>query len=245
MTGGGSGGGRGGEHAGAGWDGRRGEGGETQAVGAVEYEGVLDDVGEFTDVAGPGVGAEAGAAFGGERGNLETVARGDPRDEGGGEGDDVVAALAERRNADAEEVETMEEVVAEFALGDEAAEIGVGGGGDADVDLFGFVGPDAADAVVVDGGEEFRLERGGERGEFVEEERAAVGRLHKSDTGVAGVGEGAALVSKKFGFGEGFGKRGAVDLDERAVGAWAVGVEPAGDGGLAGAGLALDKDRGK
>jgi hypothetical protein len=48
---------------------------------------------------------------------------------------DVFAAAAQRRQVDGDDVEAIEEVVAELALANGLAQIDVGGGDDADVDL--------------------------------------------------------------------------------------------------------------
>ena len=47
---------------------------------------------------------------------------------------DLHAPLAQRRQVEADDVEAVEEVFAEAALGDQGVEIGVGGGDDADID---------------------------------------------------------------------------------------------------------------
>ena len=46
----------------------------------------------------------------------------------------LLAALAQRRHVEADDVEAVEEVFAKAAVGDELFEVGVGGGDDADVD---------------------------------------------------------------------------------------------------------------
>ena len=215
---------------------------EIEFVAGGEDDGAFDLVGEFADVAGPGLGEEAGFAVRRDREIFEAVARGDLGEEVTGEVKDVGAAFAERREREAEEVEAVVEVFAEGVLLDEVGERAVGGGDEADVDWDFARAAEAADGGVFDGGEEFRLRAGGEGADFVEEKRAAVGGFEEADAAAFGVGEGAAFVAEEFGFGEGVGERGAVDGDERTVGARAGTVEPAGEGGFAGAGFAFEKN---
>lgn len=221
-----------------------GEGAEGEAV-VVEDERAFDLVGEFADIAGPGVRAECGAALGRQREGRQTVVARDAGGEAFGEGDDVVAAFAQRRDAQAEEIEAMEQVFSEATGCDERAQVGIGGGHDAAVDGERAVSADAADGVVLDGLQQFGLKRGGQARQLVEEKGAALGGLEQADARLLGVGERTALMSEEFGFGERFGKRGAVDFDERTVGARSAPVEPAREGGLAGACLALDENGGR
>ena len=51
----------------------------------------------------------------------------------------------------------------------------------------------------------------GEQADFVEEQRAAVGRLEQADAGALRVGERAALVAEQLGLGERLGQRRAVE----------------------------------
>jgi hypothetical protein len=52
-------------------------------------------------------------------------------------------------------------------------------------------------------------------------------------------------VAEQFGFGQRFRQGGAVDFDQRPVGPRPMPVNPAGEGSLARAGLALDQDGGE
>ena len=71
-----------------------------------------------------------------------------------------------------------------------------------------------------------------------------MGGLKEAGLGVAGIGEGSALVAEELGFEEGLRDGGAVHLDEGAVGARRL-VEGAGEEALAGPGLAQDQDWGQ
>jgi len=65
--------------------------------------------------------------------------------------------------------------------------------------------------------------------------------LDEAGLGVAGVGEGPALVAEQLRFEQGLGDGGAVDVDEGAVAARPGLMDRVGQQPLAGAGLAQDQ----
>ena len=77
---------------------------------------------------------------------------------------------------------------------------------------------------------------------LVEEQRAAVGCLEETRLGLAGVGEGAALVAEQLGLEERLRNGRAVDVDERPPGAGAGPVDRPGQEPLAGPGLPADQE---
>lgn len=80
--------------------------------------------------------------------------------------------------------------------------------------------------------------------DFVEKQRAAVGlRDLAGAAALACAGERAVLVAEQLGLDQRIGQRGAVDGDERAVGARRRLVQRAGEPFLAGARLAEDQQR--
>jgi hypothetical protein len=80
-------------------------------------------------------------------------------------------------------------------------------------------------------------------GDFVEENRAAVGEFEPARPAALGAGEGAGLVAEQLRIQQGFGHRGAVQLDERRVPARRQIGQAAGHELLAGAALADDQHR--
>jgi hypothetical protein len=124
---------------------------------------------------------------------------------------DVGLALAERRNAEVDDVEAEEEVFAEAAGLDHLGEIAVGGGEDAGVDGDGVVGADGANFFLLEGAEELGLEVEGEFADLVEEDSAAIGGGEKAGLGAVGSGEGAFDVAEEFAFDEGGDEGAAVD----------------------------------
>src|SRR5947209_1268082 len=75
-------------------------------------------------------------------------------EEMGGEGEDVLASIAERRERDLDRVEAVQQVLAEPSLGDLALEARVGGGDDAHVDADGARGADALQLAALEDAEQ-------------------------------------------------------------------------------------------
>ena len=88
---------------------------------------------------------------------------------------DLLPPLAQRRHPQADDVEAVEEVLAEAPFGDERLEVGVGGGDDADVDLDRLRLAEPVDLVRLEEAEELGLQVGADFGDLVEEEGAAGG----------------------------------------------------------------------
>ena len=154
---------------------------------------------------------------------------------------DVLGPFAQARQADADDVEAMEEVLAEQSLAHARLEVLVRRGDDAHVRFQGRV---PADAVVVAVGEDAQqagLQLGRHVADLVEEQRAALGLLEASAALGSSAGEGAALVAEEFGFEQVLRDRRGVDGDEGTGGARTVAVQRARDEFLAGARLAGDQ----
>ncbi len=92
--------------------------------------------------------------------------------------------------------------------------------------------------------EELDLERGGHLGDLVQEQRAAVGLFEQAELARGGAGEGPAHVAEELGLEQRLGHGPAVDGHERARRPRARVVDGLGDDLLAGAGFALDEERG-
>ena len=160
-----------------------------------------------------------------------------------GEDEDVAFALAQRGDFDDVEGEAVQEVGAEFVLGGEGGEVGVGGGDDSDVGGDGFVAADALEGAVFDDAEEFFLDGCGGVADFVEEEGAAVGGFEAGEAAAGGAGEGAGFVAEEFGVEDAFGEGAAVEGEVGAVPAWGEEFEAVGDDFLSGAAFTRDEDR--
>ena len=97
-----------------------------------------------------------------------------------GEQGNIFAAGAQRRQIDGDDVEAVEEVLAEAALADLLAQVDVGGGEDAHVDLNLLNAAEMHEALVLENAQDFGLGVHAHGGDFVEEERAAVGDLEEA-----------------------------------------------------------------
>jgi hypothetical protein len=90
-------------------------------------------------------------------------------DEELGEGGDVFGPLTQGRDGDVNDVEAEIEVLAESAFFHGLAQVFVGGGDDAQIELDVLEAAEAAEALLLDHAEEFGLEDEGNFADFIEE----------------------------------------------------------------------------
>src|SRR6185369_170489 len=155
---------------------------------------------------------------------------------------DVLVALAQRRQPEANDVEAVEQVFAERAGLYALLEILVRRGDHAHVALHRVVAADAVELAVGEDAQEARLQVERHVADLVEEERAAVGLLKAAAPRRLRTGERAALVAEELRLEQVLRDRRGVDRDERAARARAVLVQRVGDEFLAGPRLAGDED---
>ena len=156
----------------------------------------------------------------------------------------VVRPLAQRRELQVDDVEAVEEILAERPLLHLVGKVAVGGREDADVDRHRPGAADAVDHALLDGAQQLGLQAHVHLGDLVEQQRAAVGLLELADAARDGAGEGALLVAEELALQQVFGDRGAVDRDEGRVAPVRLHVDVARHHLLAGAAFAGDQDRG-
>ena len=111
------------------------------------------------------------------------VVAGEALEEGVDEERDVFLAIPQAGHGDIDDIEPVEEVVAEFAFADHFFEALVGGGDEADVGLEGLVAADALEDAGIEGAQDFDLGVGVDLADLIEEERAAVGLLETARRG--------------------------------------------------------------
>ncbi len=158
---------------------------------------------------------------------------------------DVLAALAQRRHGQVDDVQAVEQVLAERALGDHVAQVAVRRGDDADVDAsHRAVGADLLQLAGFQEPQQQALHAQRHLADFVEEDGAAVGHLELARLVAIGAGEAALDVAEQLRLEQRFGQAGAVDGDDGARGARAALVDGVGDELLADAALAGDKHLG-
>ena len=143
----------------------------------------------------------------------------------------------------AHDVEAVEQIFAEGALGDFVFEIFVGGGEHAHVGLQRLIAADAGILAFLEHAQQFALHREWHVADFVEEERAAIALLEASDALVHRAGEGAFLVTKNFTFDEVVGNGGDVDGRKLLLRARAELVDGTGDEFFAAAAFTGDHNR--
>src|SRR5258706_3926015 len=134
----------------------------------------------------------------------------------------VLALLAQRRQAKADQVEPVEEVLAEEALLQARLEFLVRGRNHAHVRRERRVAADAIELAVGQHTQQARLQVRRHVADLVEEERAALGLLEAAPAHRLRTGEGAALVAEELALQQVLRDRGRVDRDERFRRAWAV-----------------------
>ena len=148
---------------------------------------------------------------------------------------DVLLALAKRGDEERHDVQTIEEVFAEVALGDLFFEVLVCGGDEAHIDTDGLRSADGREHLVVEGGEHFSLGLEAHVADFIEEERARVGAFEGTPLLKRTARLRAVTIAEEFGFDVIFGDGGAVEFYEDAVTTKAFGMDGASDEFLASA----------
>ena len=155
-----------------------------------------------------------------------------------------VQALAQWRDMQAEHVEPMVEVLAEFALGAQLGQVDLGGADHPHVQVHLLVAADPAEAAVLQEAQQLGLQPRAHFADAVEEQGAAGGQLQQAELALrARALEGAGAVAEQLGLGHGFRQSRTIQRHEWRLPARAGQVAGARQQFLAGAGLALDQQR--
>ncbi|MNQ75336.1 hypothetical protein D3C85_901260 [compost metagenome] len=214
---------------------------ERDARALAEDHRPLDGVLQLAHVARPVVVADRLERLGGELQRLAAHARTLAGQEHPGDLQHVVLALAQRRQAQRDDVQAVVEVLAELAVLGQVLQVAVGRGDQAHVDLLRLHRADPADLAFLEDAQQARLGLQRQLADLVEEQGAAVGGLDQAGPSGGGAGEGALLVAEQLRLDQGFRDRRAVHRDQRRLGALRQVVQGARHQLLAGAGLALDQ----
>jgi hypothetical protein len=161
-----------------------------------------------------------------------------------GQGRDVLLALAQGGDVDGEDVQAVVEVGAERAAVAQVLEVHVGGGDDPRLHGNVLLPAHPVEDAVLEHLEELDLHRRGHGADLVQEDGAVGGQLELAELAAHRAGEGPLLVAEELALQQVLGDGPAVHADEGAVPAVGVGVDEPGQHALAGAGLALEQDRG-
>src|SRR5436305_15247410 len=158
-----------------------------------------------------------------------------------GEERDVLPPLAQRRQRYRDDVQAIEEVLAERPFADPFFQIAVGGGDQPDVRLDRPRGAHALELALLEDAQQPGLERRRDLADLVEEERPSLGGLDAADLPLDGARERPALMAEELALEEGLGEGGAVDRHERLAGPGAAAMESTRRHLLAGAALAAQQ----
>jgi len=138
---------------------------------------------------------------------------------------DIRPPLPQRRDLDGDHLEAIVEVLAEMPLRHILLQVTVGGGNHADADLY-CAGPShALELTLLENAQEKDL--GGMRDvtDFVQKDRASVGKFEPADPALMRPGEGPLLVPEQFALEDPLGEGRAIDLDKGPVPEMAVAVD--------------------
>ena len=148
------------------------------------------------------------------------------------------------RQLHGDDVEAVEQVLAELAFVHHVAQIDVGRGDDPDVDLDRLDAAKAHELALLDDAQQLGLRLERDVADLVEEDRPLVGELEQPLLRVDGAGESALDVAEQVRL-EQVGRQVAgVDGDERAIRPRGVLVQRPRDQLLAGTAFAVDQDGG-
>ncbi len=136
---------------------------------------------------------------------------------------DILAPLAQRRNANLDHLDAEVQVLAKLALGDHRFEVLVGRRDDPDVGGERLIAADPLELLLLQHAQELGLGLHIHVADFVEEQGAAVRGLEFSFAACNRPGEGTLLMPEQFALDQLARERGAIDRDERAAhcaGSW-------------------------
>jgi|GEM_PF-3705325 len=175
---------------------------ECNDVTVGEHNSPFDDIFQFADITGPQVCLQC---IEGGRFDLANLLAGflcGAAEEVEHEFCKIFVAIAECRERERDNVESVEQVFAEIAFGDQLFQIAIGGSHDTDINIDAAVAADRFKPSLLQDSQQLHLSFGGDVTDFVEEQSAAVGG--EKPTGFIGMraGEGTADVSEQFTFKE-------------------------------------------
>ena len=135
-----------------------------------------------------------------------------------GQGKYVFTPLTQSRQAQANHIQAVVQVLAEHAFLDALLQVLVGGSNHARVGLDGVVSTHAVEMPVAQHAQQTRLQVKRHVANFIEKQRASLGLLKTATAHGLRAGKRAALMAKQFAFQQVFWNGSGVDGDKRAVG---------------------------
>ena len=161
-----------------------------------------------------------------------------------GEDQDIFLPLTQWRQGQHHHRQAVIQVGPKLTGAELLTQVGIGRGDE--FHIHGPLGecPQAAHLLALDGGQQLALQRQGHGVDLVQKQGATDGSLEQPGLGTFGIGKCPCLKTKQFGFEHGLGQGRAVDFQEWPAGTWATVVYDTCHQALAGAGLALEQQRG-
>src|ERR1700728_236827 len=154
----------------------------------------------------------------------------------------VLPALAQAGDAQAQHIETKVKIAPERALHHSLLEIAVGGCEDSHVNWNSTSAAHRANFLLLDGSQHFRLQIDGKFSDFIEEDGSAFSHGHESIFCLIRTGESALHVAEKLALDQSRNERSAIDWNKWLVAEWTGIMNRAGDHFLAGSAFAQDQD---
>ena len=85
--------------------------------------------------------------------------------------------FTQRRQVNAEDIETIQQIAAQFAFGDRLLRMTIGGREQSNVDFDLLAAAESSDGALLDDAQEFRLKQRRHFADLVEQQRAGIGEL--------------------------------------------------------------------
>ena len=205
---------------------------------------LFQHIAQFADVAAPGLGHQQGQGVGQQLGRRGAVAQRQVFAQHLDQGRNVAAPRTQRRHAQRQHMQAVEQVFAELATLHHGHQIARGGGHQAHIERHQLVRAQGLDLALLQGAQQLGLHAQRHVADFVQEQGAAVGQLELAIAPLAvGAGVGPGGHAKEFGLQQGVGHGGNVHAHERPAGARRRGMDRMGQQLLAGAGFAQQQHR--
>jgi hypothetical protein len=177
----------------------------------------LDDIAQLSNVSGPPMSSEGIQAVLANTLNSFLVFPVEFLDEVLDEQRQIFEPVAQRRQLNGVNVETVVEVLAQSPLADRLLQRTIGCGEDAHVDWQLFACAEPENSLLFENTEQLGLHLRPHLGNLVEQEAATIRPLEASLAAPIGACKGPAFVAEKFAFDQAFRDSGAVDCYVRSV----------------------------
>ena len=206
-----------------------------------ERQRPFQDVLQLAHVARKRIALQIAQRHAGElRNALQTAALCQPLQDGIGQHAHVLLPLAQRRHAQLDHIQPIEKVLPEPSLCHALRQVLVGGTDNAHIHGLFRHRPHLADALFLDGTQQFHLHGQRQIGHLIQEQRAAIGRHEEADPIGVGPRERPLAVAEELRLHQVLGNGAAVHGDERPFGTAAQLVDQPCGQLLAGTGLTRD-----